>query len=137
VAAIAALAGGWLLGWSWLDPVMGIVGAVVVAVWAKGLIVDTSKVLMDREMDQLVVDEIREVTAERGADSQTILADLHAWRVGKASYSRALSLVTHDEGLTSTRVREWLSVHEEIMHSTIEIHCGKTGCWLSGQQTQS
>jgi Co/Zn/Cd efflux system component len=37
VAAIGALAGGWLLGWSWLDPVMGIIGAVVVALWAKGL----------------------------------------------------------------------------------------------------
>jgi Co/Zn/Cd efflux system component len=105
----------------------GIVGAVVVAVWVNGLIVDTSKVLLDREMDHPVVDEIREVIAERGADSQTILADLHVWRVGKGSYSCALSLVTHDEGLTSTRVREWLSVHEEIMHSTIEIHCCKSG----------
>ena len=47
MAAIAALAGGWLLGWSWLDPVMGIVGAIVVALWAKGLILDTSKVLWD------------------------------------------------------------------------------------------
>jgi cation diffusion facilitator family transporter len=48
VAAIVALAGGWWLGWSWLDPVMGIVGAIVVAFWAKGLIVDTGKVLLDR-----------------------------------------------------------------------------------------
>ena len=122
VAAIAALAGGWLLGWSWLDPVMGIVGAIVVALWAKGLIADTSKVLLDREMDHPVVDEIREVIAERGADSETAIADLHVWRVGKGAYSCALSLVTHDDRLTPNRVREWLSVHEEIVHSTIEIH---------------
>lgn len=121
VAAIAALAGGWLFGWSWLDPVMGIVGAVVVAVWAKGLIADTGKVLLDREMDHPVVDEIREVIAERGAASETVIADLHVWRVGKATYSCALSLVTHDEQLTPKQVREWLSVHEEIVHSTIEI----------------
>lgn len=121
VAAIAALAGGWLFGWSWLDPVMGIVGAVVVAVWAKGLIVETSKVLLDREMDHPVVDEIREVIAERRAGSETEIADLHVWRVGKATYSCALSLVTHDERLTPNQVREWLSVHEEIVHSTIEI----------------
>jgi cation diffusion facilitator family transporter len=122
-AAIAALAGGWLLGWSWLDPVMGIVGAVVVAVWAKGLIVDTSKVLLDREMDHPVVEEIRDVIAERGADTDTVVADLHVWRVGKGAYSCALSVITDDEGLTAKRVREWLSVHEEIVHSTIEIHC--------------
>jgi Co/Zn/Cd efflux system component len=45
VLAILALAGGWLCGWSWLDPVMGIVGAVVVALWARSLIAQTSKVL--------------------------------------------------------------------------------------------
>ncbi len=121
VAAILALAGGWLFGWSWLDPAMGVVGAVVVAVWAKGLIADTSKVLLDREMDHPVVDEIREVIAERGAASATVISDLHVWRVGKATYSCALSLVTHDEQLTPKQVREWLSVHEEIVHSTIEI----------------
>ncbi|MBX3620513.1 MAG: CDF family Co(II)/Ni(II) efflux transporter DmeF [Rhizobacter sp.] len=124
VAAIAALAGGWLFGWSWLDPVMGIAGAIVVAVWAKGLIADTSKVLLDREMDHPVVDEIREVIAEHGEASETVIADLHVWRVGKATYSCALSLVTHDPALTPRQVREWLSVHEEIVHSTIEIqHC--------------
>jgi cation diffusion facilitator family transporter len=127
VAAIAALAGGWLLGWAWLDPVMGIVGAVVVAVWAKGLIVDTSKVLLDREMDHPVVEEIREVIAERGADSETVIVDLHVWRVGKGTYSCALSVVTHDEQLAPKQVREWLSVHEEIVHSTIEIQRCKSG----------
>ncbi|MFG6457249.1 CDF family Co(II)/Ni(II) efflux transporter DmeF [Roseateles sp. BYS96W] len=122
VAAIAALAGGWWMGWDWLDPVMGIVGAVVVAVWAKGLIRDTAVVLLDREMDHPVVDEIREVIAERGATGRTVITDLHVWRVGRASYSCALSLVTHDAALTPDDVRQWLSVHEEIVHSTIEIH---------------
>ncbi len=122
VAAIAALAGGWWMGWDWLDPVMGIVGAVVVAVWAKGLIRDTAVVLLDREMDHPVVDEIREVIAERGATGRTVITDLHVWRVGRASYSCALGLVTHDAALTPDDVRQWLSVHEEIVHSTIEIH---------------
>jgi cation diffusion facilitator family transporter len=127
VAAIAALAGGWLFGWSWLDPAIGIVGAIVVAIWAKGLIVETSKVLLDREMDHPVVEEIREVISERGADSETVIADLHVWRVGKATYSCALSLVTHDDRLTPRHVRHWLSIHDEIVHSTIEIHrCSPT-----------
>ena len=121
VAAIAALAGGWLLGWAWLDPVIGIVGAVVVALWAKSLIVATSAVLLDREMDAPVVDGIRTVIAARGSSSETEITDLHVWRVGKATYACALSLVTHDRRLTANEVRDWLSSHAEIVHSTIEI----------------
>ncbi len=60
VLAIIALFGGWLYGWSWLDPTMGIVGAVLIAVWAKNLLGETGKVLLDREMDHPVVEEIRQ-----------------------------------------------------------------------------
>lgn len=122
VLAIVALAGGWLYGWSWLDPVMGIVGAVLVALWAKNLVVDTGKVLLDREMDHPVVDEIREAVEISSGAGDTKITDLHVWRVGKQSYSCALSVVTHDRTLTPARVRERLAVHEEIVHSTVEIH---------------
>jgi cation diffusion facilitator family transporter len=122
VLAITALFGGWMFGWAWLDPLMGIVGAVLVAVWAWGLIAETGKVLLDREMDHPVVAEIREVV-ETGAEAgDTRIADLHVWRVGKRVYSCAMTLVTHDLALTPDVVRERLAVHEEIVHSTIEIH---------------
>jgi cation diffusion facilitator family transporter len=122
VLAIVALIGGWIYGWSWLDPVMGIVGAVLVAVWAKGLIVETGKVLLDREMDHPVVDEIRKVV-ETGADAgETRITDLHVWRVGKSVYSCALIVVTHDTSLTPDDIRKRLAVHEEIVHLTIEVH---------------
>ena len=122
VLAIIALVGGWIYGWSWLDPVMGIVGAVLVAVWAKGLVKETAKVLLDREMDHPVVDEIREViTAENSADT-TRMTDLHVWRVGKNAYACALSIVTCDHGITPMAIRQQLSVHDEIVHTTIEIH---------------
>ena len=84
VLAIVALLGGWLYGWSWLDPVMGIVGAVLVALWAKNLIIETAKVLLDREMDHPVVQEIKEVIE---SDGQTRVSDLHVWRVGKRVYT--------------------------------------------------
>jgi cation diffusion facilitator family transporter len=122
VLAIVALVGGWIYGWSWLDPVMGIVGAILVAVWAKGLIADTSKVLLDREMDHPVVDEIREAVEAGAGTGDTRITDLHVWRVGKNVYSCALTVVTHDAGLTADAVRDRLSVHEEIVHSTIEVH---------------
>ena len=119
VLAIVALLGGWWFGWSWLDPVMGLVGAALVAVWAKGLLTDTGKVLLDREMDHPVVQEIREAVE---INPQTRVTDLHVWRVGKQVFSCALTVVTQEPELTAAVVRKRLSVHEEIVHSTIEIH---------------
>jgi cation diffusion facilitator family transporter len=121
VLAIVALAGGWFYGWSWLDPVMGIVGAALVAVWAKNLVTETGKVLLDREMDHPVVEEIRQAVQTGAEAGETRIADLHVWRVGKQSYACAISLVTHDEALTPERVREQLAQHEEIVHATVEI----------------
>jgi cation diffusion facilitator family transporter len=122
VLAIVALVGGWIYGWAWLDPIMGIVGAVLVAVWAKSLIVSTGKVLLDREMDAPVVDEIREVIALVSQTANTTLTDLHVWRVGKDAYSCALCLLTSDPGITARYMRDQLAIHEEIVHATIEVN---------------
>jgi len=122
VLAIVALGGGWLYGWSWLDPVMGIAGAALVANWARNLLTDTGKILLDREMDHPVVEEIRAAVETGPGGGASRIADLHVWRVGRQAFSCALSVVTHDPGVTPERVREWLSVHEEIVHSTIEVH---------------
>jgi cation diffusion facilitator family transporter len=124
VLAIIALIGGWRYGWSWLDPVMGIVGAVLVATWARKLLAETGKVLLDREMDHPVVAEIR-AAVETGPDvaewGATRITDLHVWRVGKDAYACAISLLTHDPALTPARVRAQLAIHAEIVHATIEI----------------
>ena len=122
VFAIVALGGGWLYGWGWLDPMMGIVGAVLVALWAKNPLIDTTKILLDREMDDPLVQEIREAAEAGPSDHHTHVTDLHVWRVGRGCYSCALSIVTHDETLTPKRVRARLAGHKEIVHSTIEIH---------------
>lgn len=122
VLAIVALVGGWIYGWSWLDPVMGIVGAVLVAVWAKGLVKETAKVLLDREMDHPVVEEIREVLSSENDSNSTRVTDLHVWRVGKNAYACSISLVTKDQTLTPAAIKQQLSVHDEIVHTTIEIH---------------
>lgn len=122
VLAIVALAGGWLYGWSWLDPVTGLLGAVLVAIWSKDLIVQTGKVLLDREMDHPVVDEIKEAVEADQSRGRTRIVDLHVWRVGKKVYSCALTVVTQDAQLTAAEVRNRISVHEEVVHTTIEIH---------------
>ncbi len=122
VLAIAALAGGWLWGWAWLDPTTGLVGAVLVALWAKNLILQSGRVLLDREMDHPVVAEIREVIASLPAAGDTQITDLHVWRVGNGAYACAISLLTHDAALTPLQIREALGIHEEIVHVTVEIH---------------
>lgn len=122
VLAIVALAGGWLYGWTWLDPVMGIVGAGLILIWARGLTIETGKVLLDREMDHGVVEEIREVIKTDFSNGDSRLADLYVWRVGKRAYSVALAVVTHDQTLTPTQVKSALQIHEEIVHVTVEIN---------------
>jgi cation diffusion facilitator family transporter len=122
VLAIVALVGGMSFGWNWLDPVMGIVGAVLVARWAWGLLRDTSRVLLDREMDNPVTAEIQDVIAELDPTQATSIADLHLWRVGKARFACILSLVTHDPDMTPSHVKAQLKKHEELAHVTVEIH---------------
>ena len=118
VLAIIALAGGWLFGWDWLDPAMGIVGAVLVARWAWRLLRDTGSVLLDREMHHPIVEEVRGTVQAAGAQ----LTDLHVWRVGQRAYACAMTVATTDPALDAFALRHRLEEHEEIVHSTIEVH---------------
>lgn len=118
VLAILALLGGKFLAISWLDPVMGIVGAMLVAQWAVSLIKQSGRILLDADMDAPVVDEIREVVADKLPG--TAISDLHVWRVGKGRYACILSLVTN-QPLTPALVRGHLAIHEELAHVTVEI----------------
>ena len=90
-------------------------------------VMDTGKVLLDREMDHPVVEEIRDVIETGPNAGETLISDLHVWRVGKGAYSCAISVVTHDPTLTPARIRAQLSVHEEIVHTTIEIQVCNRG----------
>jgi len=118
VLAIVALVGGLLWGAAWLDPVMGLVGAALVTVWAWGLLKDTGRILLDAEMDAPVVAEVREVI-EKGAVPARI-TDLHVWRVGRAKYAVVVSVETSSaEG--ADYFRRALSIHEELAHVTVEV----------------
>jgi len=119
VAAIVALIGGMFWGAAWLDPLMGIIGAALVAIWSVGLLKQSSRVLLDAEMNDPVVEEIREVVAELPQPAR--ITDLHLWRVGKSRYACILSLAS-DGGLTPELVRQRLQVHEELAHITVEIN---------------
>ncbi len=117
--AIVALFGGKLWGASWLDPVMGIVGAGLVAVWAYGLLRDSGRVLLDAEMNVPVVAEIREVIV--ASPIKANICDLHVWRVGKGKYACILSLATTVEA-EPDYFKQQLSIHEELVHITVEVN---------------
>ncbi|MES2182831.1 MAG: CDF family Co(II)/Ni(II) efflux transporter DmeF [Pseudomonadota bacterium] len=119
VLAIIALFGGKLWGASWLDPVMGLVGAAMVSIWAYGLLRDTGRVLLDAEMTAPVVEEIRDVIAESPISAQ--ISDLHVWRVGQGKYACILSLVT-DNKVSPEYFKNQLRIHEELVHISIEIN---------------
>ncbi|MDP9617183.1 UNVERIFIED_ORG: cation diffusion facilitator family transporter [Stenotrophomonas maltophilia] len=120
VLAIVALLGGKLLGLTWLDPVMGLVGAVLVTVWAMGLLRDSGRILLDAQMDAPVVAEVREMIEQGPWPAR--LADLHVWQVGRGKYAVSASVVTSDAGLDADTVRNALAIHEELVHVTVEIH---------------
>jgi cation diffusion facilitator family transporter len=117
VLAIVALLGGKYFGATWMDPVMGLVGTVLVGRWAVSLLRDSGRVLLDAEMDAPVVNEIREVIHE--LDPAAVLRDLHVWRVGKGKYACIVSLAPA-RAMTSAVVRDALSIHEELVHVTVE-----------------
>ena len=119
VLAIVALIGGKLWGAAWLDPVMGIVGAVLVTVWAIGLLRDTGRILLDAQMDAPVVAEVREVIEQGPWAAQ--LADLHVWQVGRGKFAVVASVVSADD-VSADTLREALAVHEELVHVTVEVH---------------
>lgn len=120
VLAIIALFAGKYLGWNFLDALLGILGAILVSKWSWGLIKETGRILLDSEMDQPVVAEIRDVLDTLGKDIE--LTDLHVWQVAKGKFSCILALQTSDPNLQPLQVKRALSIHEEIVHASIEIN---------------
>jgi cation diffusion facilitator family transporter len=118
VLAIVALAAGLWWGIAWLDPAMGIVGALVIAWWARGLIRESANVLLDREMDAPVVEEIRRAIQ---SDGDAEIADLHVWRVGRASHAAIVTVVAKSP-LTPAAYRERVKGIASLAHVSVEVN---------------
>jgi cation diffusion facilitator family transporter len=103
-------------GWMWMDPLAGMVGAVVIANWAYGLIRDTAGVLLDVVPDQRMQGQIR-ATIEDGGDQ---LLDLHLWRLGPGHLGVVLSVLSH-EPRTPDFFRAKLSAFKALSHITVEV----------------
>ncbi|KUL20293.1 CDF family Co(II)/Ni(II) efflux transporter DmeF [Chlorobium limicola] len=119
VFALIALFGGKYWQLKQLDPLMGIAGSAVVAVWAYGLLRDSARVLLDAEMDAPVVEEVRALIAADYTGAE--ITDLHVWRVGGGNYACILSLAVDCE-VGPEYYKRILAVHEELVHITVELN---------------
>jgi cation diffusion facilitator family transporter len=124
--AIAALLGAKCCGWSWLDPAVGIAGALLILRWAAFLLRDSAAILLDHEKDSPVAQEIKENIE---SDGDTKISDLHIWKVADGKYACILAVVTGRQRKIEEYRKRLESVHE-LAHTTIEIiHCpGGPGC---------
>lgn len=116
VLAIVALFAGRRFGWVWLDPLMGVVGSVVIARWAWGLLRTTGAVLVDATPAQGLAQAIRSAIE---ADGDAKITDLHVWRVGPGRHAAIISLVAADP-LDATAYKRRLAGHGELAHVTVE-----------------
>lgn len=113
VAAIAALLAGRYLGWLWLDPLIGVAGAVIIARWAWALMRDAAEILLDTaEPEQAAA--IRQIVNEAGAT----IADLHVWRLGPHAHAAIVSLKGETGDLH--RIRQALHALPHFVHVTVE-----------------
>ena len=103
---------------------MGLVGAVLVASWAWGLIRDSGRILLDAQMDASVVEEIREAIED--GDIPARISDLHVWQVGRGKFACAAEVVT-STAVPAERFHQALSIHDEIVHVTIEVRPSGVG----------
>ena len=118
LAVIALVAGKWW-GAKWVDPLMGVLGAIMVLVWARGLLRDTGRILLTAEDSGPLETRVRETLSR--PELRTEICDLHLWRVGREKYS-CIVTVASDAGLSPDKYREVLSVHPELAHVVVEVN---------------
>ena len=117
ILAIAALVMGKYLGWTWLDPVMGIVGALLVGRWSIGLLRMAGSVLLDRQAEPEMLQQVRQVLE---AEESSIVKDLHLWPIGPGLFALSASITVAD-GVMPERFRSLFSHLPHIVHTTFEI----------------
>lgn len=125
VLAIVALFAGKFLGWVWLDAVMGLVGAGVIAKWSYGLVSDTGSILLDGSIDKQIKRDIMTAIEE---DADNRVTDLHIWYVGQNHLAATISLVTHYPQAPDY-YKKLLSYIPSLSHVLVEVnHCHGEPC---------
>ena len=128
--AIIALVSGKYLGWNWLDPVMGIVGAIIITRWSYGLLKQTGPILLDASIEEEYQLKIKDAIEK---DSDNKISDIHIWKVGANHYAAIISLVTHFPNSTE-HYKSLLSDFHKLSHVTIEVNeCKDEPCIIPNE----
>jgi cation diffusion facilitator family transporter len=117
VLAIVALLAGKHWGTHWMDPMIGIVGAILVARWAVTLLQDTSNTLLDKQAPPAIVEQLRNALSQ-GEDD---VVDLHAWSVGPGLLALEATVLTSKDYSTA-QIKARISPDVGVIHATIEVH---------------
>ena len=117
--AIVALLAAKYYGWIWMDPFMGIVGAVLITKWSMGLLKQTSAVLLDQQGPDHLVERV--ISRVKSLPCKAEIIDLHVWSIGPNIYSAEITIVADNENNVSVFKSE-IHTLTEIVHSTIEVH---------------
>jgi len=118
ILAIFALLAGKYLGVVQLDPLMGIVGGILVARWSYGLIRDASRVLLDRQANERDIAEVRAAIERNSTDR---VADLHVWSIGHGILAAEIAIVS-DEPRAPDYYKSLIPPQLNVVHATIEVH---------------
>lgn len=113
--AIAALLAGKYAGWNWMDPLMGIVGAVLITRWSWHLLKDTSRVLLDHQRGDLE-QEVREAIE----DDDARITDLHLWDIGPNIHAAIVSVVSHAPESPAVYKQRIQARCPSLVHVTVE-----------------
>ncbi len=117
VLVIAGLLLARSFGWLWMDPLAGIIGALVIASWALGLLRDTGAILLDMTPDRKMADTMRQTIEAEG----DMLADFHLWRLGPGHLGAIVSVGTR-QGHSAAYYRDRLQRFRNLSHITVEVH---------------
>ena len=117
VLAIAALLAARFGGWAWMDPLVGVIGACVIAVWSWSLIRSSGAVLLDMVPDPKLSSLIRERLELHG----DVVSDLHLWRVGPG-HAALIATVVSDQPKPAAVYKARLRGLHGLSHVTVEIH---------------
>ena len=116
--ALVALLSGRAYGWVWMDPIMGIVGSIVIARWSYGLLRESARVLLDAQASPELAAEIRRVIE---SESEDRVADLHLWRLGPGHFGAIVSIVSA-RPRPAAEFKAMLGHCRELAHLTVEVN---------------
>lgn len=118
IAAIVALTLGSIFGWTVLDPVMGMVGSLVITRWAFGLLKDTSSILLDGSVEPAFCEKIRSAVE---TEPDLAVTDLHVWAVAPGHHAVILAVKTSNDWKPGA-VKALLTGIGHLVHINVEVH---------------